>query len=105
MTANNLTQLTINVDRKIKRRLIEAADRRGVGVDVLCEKAIERELSQESLVDGDRRPDALQIFEELIRQRDQQFKDRTFSKTGVELIREGRAIRTNQQRGWLWRER
>lgn len=105
MTATNQTQLTIEVDREIKQRLIEAAARQGVGVDALCEKAIERELSEESQIDENRRPDALQIFEELIRQRDEQFKDRTFSMTGVDLIREGRAIRTNQQRGWLWRER
>lgn len=105
MTATNQTLITINVDRAVKQRLIEAAERQGVGVDALCEKAIERELSENTQADGDQRPDALQIFEELIRQRDEQFKDRSFSKTGVELIREGRAIRTNQQRGWLWRER
>ena len=105
MTATNQSQLTINVDHGIKRRLIEAAERQGVGVDSFCEKAIERVLRDDSHVDEDQCPDALDVFEELIKQRDEQFKDRTFSKTGVELIREGRAIRTNQIRARLWPER
>ena len=99
MTTADQIELNIRIDKRLKQRLVEEAARQGFEIDVFCQQAIQQALEDdESEVTA--QESNLQLFERLLLERDEQFGNRRFSKTGVDLIREARELRSKQMDDW-----
>lgn len=99
MTTADQNELNIRIDKKVKQRLVEEAARLGFEIDAFCQQAIQQALEDDKTQETVRKTN-LQLFERLLQERDEQFGDRRFSKTGVELIREARELRSKQMDEW-----
>ncbi|MDE2746726.1 MAG: hypothetical protein OXI41_12180 [Chloroflexota bacterium] len=99
MTTADQIELNIRIDKRVKQRLIDEASRQGFEIDVFCQQAIQQAL-EDGKAEESVKETNLQLFERLLEERDEQFGDRRFLKTGVELIREARELRSKQMDEW-----
>lgn len=99
MTTPEQIELNIRIDKRVRQRLVEEAAQQGLEIDIYCEQAIVQALENDKTEETTKETN-IQLFERLLQERDDQFGDRRFSKTGVELIREARELRSRQMDEW-----
>ena len=86
-------RLTLDLDAPLQERLKAVAEQKGVSMRQYCQTAIEKELGEDEAAPQPSLSGAAERFAAL---RKKHFGDRVLPGNSVDLIREGRELRTAQ---------
>ena len=95
MAGGDTRKLTLEVQASVRDRLLEIAKHKGVGIGEVCLDAFEREIAENEINPVAPAPQPYD-FDDLFAFRDYLLGDQFFPGDSVDIIREGRALRTIQ---------
>ena len=89
-------RLTLDLDAPLQERLKAVAEQKGVSMRQYCQTAIEKELGEDEAKGVADQPPRESMAEYFARVQQEVFGDRVLPGNSVDLIREGREMRTAQ---------